>query len=360
MRPDVKLGVVVSLVVVLVAGGYYIYRDAREVPIPVSDDPLMLSGKPAPSSETGTPPANGTVGGDRAGQRSTATPSPPTRRSGTDRAAAPRGSRPASARPSPRQAGRAPKNVGGRAVDRRKGAGHAQGTPGPSRADRTSLGPQADATTPTAAQRAPGRQVPGTTAGTGTPSPGQSGGDGSVVGPRPGKQRATRSPTARPSARRPPGAGATSPSSAVNSGESGPASRGAAIETHRVQPGDTFASLAEAYYGHERFTQFLIDHNPQIPEPSRLRVGVIVKIPPAPLRGEPPAARRATPDATAARTAGTGSRTYTVQPGDSFYRIAGKVLGDTSRWQELFDLNKHLVHGDPKRLQVGQVLTVPD
>ena len=39
MRPDVKLGVATSLVLVLVAGGYYLFRDGQEEPIPVSDGP---------------------------------------------------------------------------------------------------------------------------------------------------------------------------------------------------------------------------------------------------------------------------------------------------------------------------------
>ena len=167
-------------------------------------------------------------------------------------------------------------------------------------------------------------------------------------------------PTTKDAARRPEAAAATPPSAPRSEAKPTPGSRGAAVETHRVQPGDTFASLAEAYYGDERFTQFLIDCNPQIPEPSRLRVGVIVKIPPAPAEGEALAARGATTRAGTARSASSGSRTYTVQAGDSFYGIAGKLLGDASRWQELFDLNKHLVHGDPKRLQVGQVLILPD
>jgi nucleoid-associated protein YgaU len=53
-------------------------------------------------------------------------------------------------------------------------------------------------------------------------------------------------------------------------------------------------------------------------------------------------------------------QTYTVKTGDTFYGIAQDQLGDASRWQEIFDLNKDVVHGDPKRLQVGHVLVLPD
>ena len=37
MRPDVKLGIIVSLVVVTVMGGYYLYRGNREAPILVDE-----------------------------------------------------------------------------------------------------------------------------------------------------------------------------------------------------------------------------------------------------------------------------------------------------------------------------------
>jgi nucleoid-associated protein YgaU len=63
---------------------------------------------------------------------------------------------------------------------------------------------------------------------------------------------------------------------------------------------------------------------------------------------------------TAGSTSGKpGDRTYVVKAGDTFYDIAREVLGSASRWKELFELNRDLVHGDPKRLRAGQVLTLP-
>jgi nucleoid-associated protein YgaU len=131
----------------------------------------------------------------------------------------------------------------------------------------------------------------------------------------------------------------------------------AAIETHRVQLGDTMSSLAATYYGSGKYTQFLIDSNPQIEDPNRLRVGMTVKIPGKP--DEPVAAAGPTPRTRPGTERTAGSRTYRVQPGDSFYKIAEDQLGDASRWEELFELNRAAVHGDPKRLQVGQVLVLP-
>jgi len=117
--------------------------------------------------------------------------------------------------------------------------------------------------------------------------------------------------------------------------------------------------LAKDYYGDEKFTQFLINGNPEIRDPRRLRVGAVVRLPAAPADQAKPDSAAAVESATPGAS-GTGTaRTYRVRPGDSFYRVARDVLGDASRWEELFELNKELVRGDPKRLQVGQEIVLP-
>ena len=136
-----------------------------------------------------------------------------------------------------------------------------------------------------------------------------------------------------------------------------------AVDTHRVQAGDTFASLALQYYGHERHTQFLVRSNPEITDPRRLAIGSTIMIPPLPTahtEAESSVAKASSP-APAPASGGhvAPGRTYEVKPGDSFYRIARVELGDASKWEDLFSLNKELVQGDPKQLQVGQVLRLP-
>ena len=129
----------------------------------------------------------------------------------------------------------------------------------------------------------------------------------------------------------------------------------AAVETHRVQAGDTMSSLSERYYGSVKYMRFLIDSNPQVADPDKLTIGMSLKIPAKPASGAVPT----TASGTKARPADPARRTYKVQPGDTFYEIARSQLGSSSRWQELFELNKEIVHGDPKRLHVGQVLVLP-
>lgn len=50
--------------------------------------------------------------------------------------------------------------------------------------------------------------------------------------------------------------------------------------------------------------------------------------------------------------------TYTVQPGDSLWRIAQRQLGDGSRWQEIYTINPHTIH-NPAQLVPGTVLKLP-
>jgi nucleoid-associated protein YgaU len=134
-----------------------------------------------------------------------------------------------------------------------------------------------------------------------------------------------------------------------------------AIESHKVQPGDSFASLAQNYYGTEKLTKFLIASNPEIRDPNRLTVGMVVKIPPTPpdaasaVVGTTPPHPSVSNDGKAA-----GGKSYRVQPGDTFYSIAKKELGDSARWKELFVLNKEAVNGDATQLQIGQVLKLPE
>jgi nucleoid-associated protein YgaU len=158
---------------------------------------------------------------------------------------------------------------------------------------------------------------------------------------------------------------------AARSAEQAPASRQAgrpavadaptaAVDLHRVQPGDTFSSLAEIYYGDAKHAQFLLDSNPQIGDATRLEVGAEIKIPPLSAT-----AQASSTDARVVKTASpaqrsSNRRTYTVKAGDTFYGIARDVLGDASRWKELLAMNEALVKGDPTRLQVAQVIVLPE
>ena len=53
-----------------------------------------------------------------------------------------------------------------------------------------------------------------------------------------------------------------------------------------------------------------------------------------------------------------GTVTYTVQAGDSLWRIAARELGSGTRWSEIYELNRDVI-SDPNRIYIGQELELP-
>lgn len=52
------------------------------------------------------------------------------------------------------------------------------------------------------------------------------------------------------------------------------------------------------------------------------------------------------------------TNTYTVVKGDCLWKIAKKLLGDGSRWEEIFDLNRDQI-SNPNLIYPGQSLAIP-
>ncbi len=129
------------------------------------------------------------------------------------------------------------------------------------------------------------------------------------------------------------------------------------FETHTVRPGDTFASLARQYFGDVRFAQTIQDANPQVRDPAAMAVGTVVVIPDIAEPSDIPTAT--TPKPTPAGDSKHSDHAYTVREGDTLYAIALNRLGSGSRWAELYQLNKAAIGGDPGALKVGLKLVLP-
>jgi len=69
-----------------------------------------------------------------------------------------------------------------------------------------------------------------------------------------------------------------------------------------------------------------------------------------------PAVKPATPAAKPAADA--GMKTYTVEKGDTLFKIAHKFYGDGKLWPRIFDANKDKIKSSDK-LVVGTVLKIP-
>ena len=64
-------------------------------------------------------------------------------------------------------------------------------------------------------------------------------------------------------------------------------------------------------------------------------------------------------DAPAATPSGQAAKTYTVKAGDTLSKIAKQYYGNANSYMKIFEANKGLLR-DPDKIQVGQVLNIPD
>lgn len=344
MRNDVKIGLVLSLVVVVVAGWYFVGRGRKDKPVPIDND-VPKTKKLTDASRPAETPGQAKV--HKPAARPSARDShrkPPARTSrrpvASDKSAAgieaavapPRRPTPSGVkRPAKRQTPAEPRPLSDilifdRSVDDER---QASGISDASAAD--SIGaqkPRADRTASMTPSLSSAKPTPETSKPV-------------VEAPRKSVSGLLTSRTPKPA-----------PKSLAN------------VRTHVVGPGDTIAILAEIYYGSQACTDYLLKVNPDV-DPRRLAIGTKLLIPAKPGDMSVLAAidKQKKTEKTETKSPATvklaSRRTYTVKPGDSFYKIAREVLGDESRWREVFELNKDLVGGVPERLQIGQIIKLP-
>ena len=373
MRSDVKVGMALALAFVLVGGFYYFRADERQEPVSLAGGPATAAGNSGltPSKDAvGRSEKNGSAKRDahkpaRARSDNSKTPdrsaakSRPTRNVKNRKA----GNEP-KAKTSPIRRAGAPKKAAARRetskrqpkadqtkhdLDRAVAAG-SQGKPG-------TAARGIDDQTNAAASKG-GRERPN------TPSKGRSDVKRESTRRRTGTAASGTAAGAEEKGRsaRRDGRKPMAPKTASKSARSAtkrPA-RNVAMDTHKIRSGDTLSSVAEMYYGHQKYADLLVRTNPEITNPDRLRIGQVIRIPPSPEHTI--ATHTATDplvDTGASTKKGRSRRTYTVRAGDSFWSIAQEQLGDGKRWSELFELNREATHGDPDRLGLGQVIKLP-
>ena len=111
-----------------------------------------------------------------------------------------------------------------------------------------------------------------------------------------------------------------------------------ATPIYLVQPGDTLWSISERAYGTGAAYRRIVDANLGLRMPNGQVFSSLGVIQPGWLLRLPGAGRNVEEV--------DGACWYIVQPGDSLSAIAGVVLGDSTRWQELFELNAHSTTSD--------------
>ena len=113
------------------------------------------------------------------------------------------------------------------------------------------------------------------------------------------------------------------------------------------QQGDSFAELANRYFGSRLHVNRLLSNNEGL-EDGDMRAGDQILVP----------VRSSEPEA-AATGGGIGATTYVVQAGDVLGTISTAVYGTSKSWRKIYDANRDVL-ADPNRLVVGMVLRIPE
>jgi nucleoid-associated protein YgaU len=116
-----------------------------------------------------------------------------------------------------------------------------------------------------------------------------------------------------------------------------------------VKPGDTFESIAAAWFGDRNKHSLIAIANPY-KESSRLTIGEILRL--------PPKTTEQTIDIPVTG-ASDGPAVYTVRSGDTLGKIAQAAYGKASLWTRIYEANRAVIGENPANLKVGMQLEIP-
>lgn len=118
-------------------------------------------------------------------------------------------------------------------------------------------------------------------------------------------------------------------------------------DVYVVQSGDTLWKLAQKYYGNGALAGRIKEANNLTSD--SLKVGQRLKIP----------AKPDTAGGSTTQAAGASGGQYVVVAGDTLLKVAGKVYGDNKYWPVLREANKSNAGVAANRLKPGDKLTIP-
>ena len=121
--------------------------------------------------------------------------------------------------------------------------------------------------------------------------------------------------------------------------------------THRVAPGENLWEIAEHYYG-SGYNWVDVAKENQLGNPNFLVVDQELAIPDVPARhpegGEIASGKKV-----------ADIDKYTVERGDSLWKIAEKIYGDGYQWVKIYQANQEKIGVNPGLIFSGTVLAIP-
>ena len=120
--------------------------------------------------------------------------------------------------------------------------------------------------------------------------------------------------------------------------------------TYTVVSGDTLWKIAVKFYGDgNQWRKIYEDNRDVLSDPNKIYVGQVLKIRTGATIGK---------KAEKVERAAAGG-TYTVQSGDSLWKIAAKVYGNGRKWRKIYEANADKI-SDASKIYAGQVLVIPE
>ncbi|MEQ9455535.1 MAG: LysM peptidoglycan-binding domain-containing protein [Phycisphaeraceae bacterium] len=122
---------------------------------------------------------------------------------------------------------------------------------------------------------------------------------------------------------------------------------------HTVMSGDNLSAIAERYYGDRNaWRKIAVANRDSVGDNGLITPGMRLSIPDVESASVTPVG------VSSARPQNRGA-TATVQSGDSLAKLAARHLGDSGRWDEIYELNRDVL-SSPDRVLPGMELKLPD
>jgi nucleoid-associated protein YgaU len=136
-----------------------------------------------------------------------------------------------------------------------------------------------------------------------------------------------------------------------------PSTQPSGARLYTIKPGQTLSLIAASIYGNSRFYVAIKRANPNL-DANHLKPGQTITLPDI-SDVKPGPAHETTASAVETTSGASTGNTYTVQSGDTLYRIAKKLYGSPKQADAIYELNKSSIGADEGRLKLGMVLQLP-
>ncbi len=149
------------------------------------------------------------------------------------------------------------------------------------------------------------------------------------------------------------GSGGSSGSSETETAGTGAAASGdvqilgpSSATQYTIQPGDTLWGIAVRYYGSGQYWQnIFLDNANVISDPNRIFVGQVITLNPIQVN--------------TGAAVSEGGTVYTIQSGDSLWRIAEEFYGRGWNWRRIYQANRDVIT-NPRNIYAGQTIVIPE